>query len=112
MEPTTAAAGWTGMPGHARSRRSRPRPATAWTGADRVEVVPPSIDAFSPKNQSLEPAAVDAILSAAGIVGRPDGREPGFVRQDGSPGVVRRRARMIEDHPVPPDAPVVVQVSR
>ena len=84
----------------------------AWPGLDRVEIVPPSIDAFSPKNQSLEPATVDAIQVAAGIVGRPDGQEPGFVRQDGSPVVVRRRARMIEDHPVPPDAQVVVQVSR
>ena len=53
----------------------------AWSGLDRVEIVPPSIDAFSPKNQSLEPAAVDAILAAAGIVGRPDDQESGFVRR-------------------------------
>ena len=41
----------------------------AWEGLDRerIWVVPPSIDAFSPKNQDLEPAVVAAILHAAGI---------------------------------------------
>ena len=34
---------------------------------ERVWIVPPSIDAFSPKNQDLEPDAVDAILDVAGI---------------------------------------------
>ncbi|HEX2050840.1 MAG TPA: glycosyltransferase [Actinomycetota bacterium] len=91
------------------------RAAFAWEGLDRerVVVIPPSIDAFSPKNQELDDGARDAILAAAGIVsGAPDGAAPTFVRHDGTPGRVDRRATLVEDRPLPYDAPAVVQVSR
>jgi trehalose synthase len=45
----------------------------------------------------------------------PNVREPQditFERADGTPGRVERRAQIVEEQPVPPDAPVVVQVSR
>src|SRR5204863_9696980 len=42
------------------------RRAYAWSGLDPVEVIPPSIDAFSPKNHDLEPAAVPAVPGPAG----------------------------------------------
>jgi trehalose synthase len=56
---------------------------------------------------------VRATLEISGIV--PGGAEPGsvtFERPDGTPGRVERRARIVEDSPLPPDAPVVLQVSR
>jgi len=85
-----------------------------WTGLpdERVWVVPPSIDVFSPKNQDLDPLVTDAILAVAGL-GTPgkDGA-PVFVREDGTPGRVDRPAELLQDCPIPEDAPVVAQVSR
>lgn len=91
------------------------REAYAWEGLDkdRLYVIPPSIDAFSPKNQEMSDEAVDAILSAAGVV--PDGKDtpPVFLREDGSPARVDRTARFYEGgQPPPVGAPLVVQVSR
>jgi trehalose synthase len=88
------------------------RPQYVWEGLDgRVAIVPPCLDAFSPKNQPLDSAAVAAILDRAGLV--PDGGgEPAFVRQDGERAQVSSQAQMLEDAPVPRDAPVVTQVSR
>jgi trehalose synthase len=79
----------------------------------RIAVVPPCIDAFSPKNQTLAPDIVAAILDAAGLI--PDGSARAaatFVRRDDTTGHVTTRAEMIEDEPVPADAQVVTQVSR
>jgi trehalose synthase len=85
-----------------------------WEGLDRdrVWIVPPSIDAFSPKNQDLEPKAVESIL---GVIGVGDGGEPAdamFQRFDGSAARVARRAELVQDEPVPGGAPMVSQVSR
>jgi trehalose synthase len=86
----------------------------AWEGLDRerIWVVPPSIDAFSPKNQDLEPAVVAAILHAAGISSEEPGTAPTFSREDGTPGRVNRRAEVDEDQRLPLDAKLVCQVSR
>jgi trehalose synthase len=92
------------------------RAAYCWEGLDRARlaVIAPCIDAFAPKNQTLEPSTVDAILQAAGILEDPDTTvsTPEFRRLDGSPGRAVRRAEMIQDQPIPPSAPLVVQVSR
>jgi trehalose synthase len=92
------------------------RAAYCWEGLDRerLAVIAPCIDAFAPKNQPLEPPTVNAILHTAGILEDPDakGRTPEFQRLDGSPGRVVRRAEMIQDQPIPPSTPLVVQVSR
>jgi trehalose synthase len=91
------------------------REAFEWEGLDeeRLTVIHPSIDAFSPKNQDMEPAAVRSILGAAGLIagGAPDGAD--YVRIDGSPATVNRVAHY-EDGGAPPpsDAALVVQVSR
>jgi trehalose synthase len=86
----------------------------AWEGLDseRVWLMPPAIDAFSPKNQDLDAAAVRAILAAIGL--GPDGRRaaPGFVRGDGTPGRVERRAELLQETLLPAAANVVAQVSR
>jgi trehalose synthase len=91
------------------------REAFAWEGLDRsrVAVIPPSIDAFSPKNDDMDAETVMAALAISGLV--PGAAEPGsitFERPDGTRGRVERRARIVEDAPLTPDVPAVVQVSR
>jgi trehalose synthase len=92
------------------------RPAYCWEGLDRerMAVIPPCIDAFAPKNQPMAPSAMSAILQAAGILdaGKGDLPAPVFRHLDGSPGRVVGRAEMIQDEPIPSDAPIVLQVSR
>jgi trehalose synthase len=90
------------------------REAFAWESLERsrIFIVPPSIDAFSPKNQELPPDAVAAILQAAGFHDGPVEGEPVFQCQDGSPGRVDRRAPVVEDAPLRPGTPVLLQVSR
>ena len=90
------------------------RRAYIWEGLDqeKVAVIPPSIDAFSPKNQGLEEAVVDAILGAAGILENGTAADPGFERQDGGRATVTRHAEMIQDSPPPSEASLVTQVSR
>jgi trehalose synthase len=77
----------------------------------RVAVIPPSIDVFAPKNYDIGEDRVLGILAASGIVGNHLGLPPDFVRADGSPGRVDRRARLVGGA-LPRDAPLVVQVSR
>src|SRR5207244_1687813 len=89
--------------------------AYVWEGLDpeRIEIIAPSIDAFSPKNQELTDEVVAAILRAGGLLKR--GRNPPaptFARQDGSTGKVERVADVVEEAPPAPDESLVVQVSR
>jgi trehalose synthase len=86
----------------------------AWEGlpADRMTVIPPCIDAFSAKNQALGPPAVQSILDAAGILDATPTVAPTYRRSDGSAGTVARRADVLESERIPPEAPLVVQVSR
>ena len=85
-----------------------------WEGLDkdRVWIVPPSIDAFSPKNQDLDAAAVAAILEVVGLQESGGEGHALFRRFDGSEARVTRSGDLIQDGPVPPDAPLVTQVSR
>jgi trehalose synthase len=82
--------------------------------ADRAHIIAPTIDAFAPKNQVLEPVVVAAILATAGLVDAPPDPEPGpaFERQDGSRGHVGNRAQLIEERPLGPGERYVLQVSR
>jgi trehalose synthase len=86
----------------------------AWEGLDpdRIWVVPPSIDAFSPKNQDLEPPTVDAILQAAALSSVESTAAPIFLREDGTPGRVSLGAELDEEQQLGPDARLVCQVSR
>lgn len=79
---------------------------------ERCFVVPPSIDALSPKNQPMEPETVTAVLQSTGLLADGEPEDAGFLRRDRSPGRVERRAIMVEDAPVPAGAPLVAQVSR
>jgi trehalose synthase len=93
------------------------RRAFAWEGLDpdRVVVMPPSIDPFSPKNAEMHAEQVAAILGAAGI------SEPGpdpaaapaeFARLRGETAPIRHRAEMTEDSRIGPETRLVLQVSR
>jgi trehalose synthase len=82
-----------------------------------VAIVPPSINAFSPKNQEIEPATVRSILRRAGLldaaVPGEEEREPVFRRLDGSEARVERRCEVVGEGALPgADARLVVQVSR
>ncbi len=87
----------------------------AWSGLDRerIVVIPPSIDAFSPKNQDLDGATTLSILAAAGLVDAEATAPATFEREDGSPGTVVRRAEL-HGTSGPPSLVdrLVVQVSR
>jgi trehalose synthase len=85
----------------------------AWEGLaeEKLWLVAPSIDAFSPKNQELEPDAVEAILVQTGLAAD-GGIAPVFERGDGTSARVDRSAELDQDGPIPGDAPLIVQVSR
>ena len=85
-----------------------------WEGldTDKVWVVAPSIDAFSPKNQGLGPDAVAAILGVAGLRLDGDPTEARFLREDGTPARVDRAAEMFQDELIPDDVQLITQVSR
>ncbi|MBW3661526.1 MAG: glycosyltransferase [Actinobacteria bacterium] len=91
------------------------RPDYLWDGldADRLRIVPPTIDAFSPKNQELSPETTDSILAAAGLGSDGSSHAPTFERVDGSVGRVRHRVRCHGGHPaLRGDAKVATQISR
>jgi trehalose synthase len=90
------------------------RRAFVWEGLepDKVDVIWPSIDVFTPKNIDVDADTVLSTLKASGLVA---GEPPGtvlFERQDGTQGRIERRAALVEDVPLQADDPVVLQVSR
>ena len=90
------------------------RRAFVWEGLDddKLELIAPVIDAFSPKNQELDPGTVGAILRVAGLNDDGTEGEPVFMHEDGSPSRVNRSAEIFEGRALRPDDPVVLQVSR
>ncbi len=111
--------------GYVFSRREYVPP---WVPGEKVAIIPPSVDPFSPKNQYLDDDTVRGILARIGVLdggvadggvadggvadrGVPDGRTS-FVRGDGSAGCVTRAAEITGDGRPGPADPLVVQVSR
>jgi trehalose synthase len=91
------------------------RAAFVWDGIDRdrVVIIPPTIDAFTPKNQELEPEKIRAVLIASRILVDGEAVDPvTFERQDGTPGRIERQATLVEDEPLRLGDEIVVQVSR
>ena len=86
----------------------------SWLPQDRVAVIPPSIDPFSPKNEDLPPEQVQRVLVGIGLIAGDDSEPRGeFTRRDGSVGRVVRRASIVPDgEPLDPAATLVAQVSR
>jgi trehalose synthase len=88
------------------------RQAFAWEGLEKeVTIIPPSIDAFSPKNQELDRERVLSILAVAGL-NEDRAAGPTFTNLDGSPSRVDRPAQRWERRPLRSSDRVVVQVSR
>jgi trehalose synthase len=90
------------------------REAFVWEGLDRdrIAVIAPTIDIFSPKNIDIDAEMVRCVLQASGIVEGPGDPVCTFERHDGTPGRIEHRARIVEDERLRPDVPVVVQISR
>jgi trehalose synthase len=91
------------------------RPAFSWEGLDtaRVAIIPPSIDAFSPKNHAMSFANVAAVLRAAGLAAdHHHSSRAIFERLDGTLGRVTHQAGCMEESRLRLDAPLLAQVSR
>jgi trehalose synthase len=85
-----------------------------WQALDqsRIHRMAPSIDPFSPKNQELDSASVQAILATTGLGAGSPAAAPSFTRADGTPGRVERSAEVVQEEPLPESAPAIVQISR
>ena len=81
---------WPAAEGYVFSRREYVPP---WVPSEKVAIIPPSIDPFSPKNQHLDDDTVRAILARIGVLdgAAPNGRTS-FLRGDGGMGAVTRSA--------------------
>jgi trehalose synthase len=79
---------------------------------EKIHLVAPVIDAFSPKNQELDPDTVRAILGVAGLSDEDAEGEPTFRREDGEPGRVERAATVWEGRKLHSGDQFVLQVSR
>jgi trehalose synthase len=90
------------------------RPAFVWDrlAPEKIAVIQPSIDVFSPKNADQSHGQSLAILARAGLIAHRVLGDPTFTRSDGTPGRVDRRAHMHEVAALAPSERVVVQVSR
>ncbi|MGE5407332.1 MAG: glycosyltransferase [Syntrophothermus sp.] len=78
-------------------------------------IVPPSIDAMSPKNQELSPEMVREVLGYVGLIadGGTSGPGPEYTLADGTIGIIQRRCEVLSGGPLPtPETPLVTQVSR
>ena len=110
-------AGWDFLRPHLGSAEgyvfSRREYVPSWLPDDKVSIIPPSIDPFSPKNQDLDAATVQAILAKVGVL---DGAAPQvparFVRRNGDMGTVTEQAVITGEGRPGPEDPVLLQVSR
>ena len=91
------------------------RRAYVWEGLDpdRVVIITPTIDAFTPKNEDLPPETALAILRASGLVtGSATTAPVTFRRHDGTTGRVEHTVELVEDERLHAETPIAVQVSR
>jgi trehalose synthase len=80
---------------------------------EKVTVIPPSIDPFSPKNEDLSAHSRLQILNRIGILGSRSDGPATFMRRDGTWGEVVSTASVVSaGTPLDPSVPLVVQVSR
>jgi trehalose synthase len=94
---------------------SMPEYVPPWIEESKVRIIPPSIDPFSPKNQDMSQRDVILTLGRIGLLGGGPEDLPGsFTRSSGAAGRVDRQAVIVSANGsrLPPDVPMVVQVSR
>jgi len=85
----------------------------SWLPDDKVSIIPPSIDPFSPKNQDLDRATAQAILVKLGVLdGSAPQVAPRFVRRNGDMDTVTRQAVITGEGRPGAGDPVLLQVSR
>jgi trehalose synthase len=85
-----------------------------WDGLEeqRIWIMPPTIDAFSPKNQEMD---AETVASALGTIGLgPDVFLPPatYLRSDGTPARINRKATIVQEGRLPAETPLLAQVSR
>ena len=93
---------------------SRAAYAPSWLPHGRTITMPPNIDPFAVKNQSMDEDTIRGVLGASGLVGAdvPHGTAL-FADEDGRTRPILRRAKVIRAGEPPRfDVPLVVQVSR
>jgi trehalose synthase len=85
-----------------------------WDGLEghRVWIMPPTIDAFSPKNQLMDVETVASVLGTIGL--GTDGAQPPpmFHHYDGTPARVNRSATIVQESRLPAHVKALVQISR
>lgn len=79
---------------------------------ERIAIIPPSIDPFATKNLDLTADEVRATLERIGLFGDADAPGTTYRSGDGQVRPVGRHRLFEAGGPIPPDAPLVVQVSR
>ena len=90
------------------------RAAFAWKNLqqDKISVIAPSIDPFSPKNNLIARTRAASILISAGLMEGYAASTPYYVRKNGETGLVGRRADVVQAAPMVPGMRLVLQVSR
>jgi trehalose synthase len=89
---------------------TKARFAPEWVDPDRLHVITPSIDPFSAKNARLDPESVRRILTTTGVLdATPNG---GLERAEGRLRPLDVVVDTLGTGSIPPDAPLVVQLSR
>jgi len=89
---------------------TRPQYAPAWIPADRLWIIPPSIDPLAPKNVSISREECVRVLAGAGLLGG-SGARPSAAGLLGGSGA--RPSAAVQGAPAPAaSARLVVQVSR
>jgi trehalose synthase len=85
-----------------------------WEGLEgrRIWIMPPTIDAFSPKNQEMDAEVVASVLGTIGLGPHRSQPPPTYRRNDLAPARVNRKAAIEQEDRLPAEAPVVAQVSR
>lgn len=84
-----------------------------WVPGDRVSIIAPSIDPFSPKNRPIPASDLPAFLARIGLTADEAAGHAAFTRSDGSLGAVSHAATIVsEGGPLAATANLVVQVSR
>lgn len=85
-----------------------------WEGLEerRIWIMPPTIDAFSPKNQQMDASTVASVLGTIGLAHDHSRDPPIYRRSDGTLTRVNRAATIVQDQLLPDEAPLVAQVSR
>lgn len=86
--------------------------APSWVPPERMVMITPSIDPFSPKNYDLTEPTCRDVLGAVGLWNRGAPEPVSFTRRDGSTGQVLHTGTVVGDGSLDPAKPLVVQVSR